>query len=295
MALSPTFQSILYQARTREPEAISYLCLTYHPAISRYVSRHVPFQAAEDITQDIFLRMVTDIHMLRANNEAEFRAWLFAITYTAIAAYHRQTEKIRVVPLETASNLSSPDDPTQPLLEAERITAVTGAISMLTTKHRKIVIGRAHNVPYKTIALHTGMKETTVRSAHHRALLWMRDKLAVQIVVIIVVCSIMIGAFLYKASVAQPGDSLYPVKQMLSGSPEDKPSPRHRPVAMPTIAPTPTVQPTASPTPTPTTIKATPTTGPSRDVLDAVATALPLQDQKPVACVLGTCLKSPLP
>ena len=142
MAPMPPFQNILSQAKRNEPEALTYLYFTYQPIVSRYVSRHVPLHIADDITSDIFLKMVTDIPYMRANEETAFRAWLFAIMYTAIAAYHRGPGRVHIVPLETASNISSPDDPTQPILQAEKITALTGAISMLTTKHRKVVIGR---------------------------------------------------------------------------------------------------------------------------------------------------------
>src|SRR5882672_10196426 len=139
-----SFGSILCQAKRREPDALDRLSLVYYPIIFQYVSRRVPSYIAGDITSDVFLEMVTDIDTLVARDEATFKAWLFAIAHIRVVGYYRARDRdsVRIVPLEAASGISSPDDPTQPILQAEKIVALTSAVSMLTTKRRKIVIAR---------------------------------------------------------------------------------------------------------------------------------------------------------
>ncbi len=310
MALTPTFQSILAQAKRSEPEALKCIYITYHPIISRYVSRYAHPQVVEDITSDVFLEMLNAIHTLQANDEAAFRAWLFWIACTAIAAYHRRAdrEKVRVVPLEIASNISSPDDPTMPLLQAEKLTALTGAISMLTTKRRKIVIGRVvQDQPARALAQQIGKSEASIYKIQSRALQDLRKNKALRRetmhFIIVFLVSITVISVCVAIGRAQPGSPFYPVKQLITGTDDtgSDNSSRHNIPRRPTVEATATATvaptPTPSPTPSPTAKKApraTPT--PSDGLLDAASTALPLSSAStPVACVMGTCLGNPLP
>jgi RNA polymerase sigma factor (sigma-70 family) len=300
---------MLAQAKRREPEALAYLYFIYRDDISRYVYHHVPIDAVDDVVQDVFLKMVRDIHTVHAEDKTDFKAWLNTIVWITIAAYYRKlhyrpyhgadTETVKIVPLEEAYDVIAPDDPTQPLLEAERVATIRSTIEMLTTKQRAIVNGRMGGQGYKAIAQQTGIKEPTARKKHHRALRWMKDELSVLILIAIIVCGAMIATFLYSTSRARPGDSLYPIKQMFTGSPDSEPTPHYRPIAIPTIAPTPTAQPSPTPLPSPTATSRSPmpthTTGAKNGILGVVATALPVTSDSgtPVTCVLDACVSLP--
>src|SRR5437899_3481629 len=86
---------VLDHARNGEGEAISTLYHQFLPGVFGYiVSRTANRTIAEDLTSEVFLKMVEGIRRMKAQNEASFAAWLFQITRTTIADYYRKREKL---------------------------------------------------------------------------------------------------------------------------------------------------------------------------------------------------------
>src|SRR6266851_5562176 len=95
----------LDRVRRGEPEALSALYRQLLPGVFGYIAARVPDRAtAEDLTSEVFLKMVEGISRLRASDEAGFAAWILQIARVTVATYYRKSEKqLTCIPLEPTS------------------------------------------------------------------------------------------------------------------------------------------------------------------------------------------------
>src|ERR1700730_4251126 len=102
---SSTFTRLLDAARRGESEALSTLYREFLPGVFGYMATRVPDRAtAEDLTSEVFLKMVEGISQLRTSDEAGFAAWLLQIARISVAGFYRKREKQPVhVSLEAPS------------------------------------------------------------------------------------------------------------------------------------------------------------------------------------------------
>src|SRR2546430_10053301 len=92
------FKGQLDRARRGEPEALSVLYRQLLPGVFGYIAARVPDRAtAEDLTSDVFLKMVEGISQVRATDEAGFAAWLLQIARFTVAGYYRKREHLPVL------------------------------------------------------------------------------------------------------------------------------------------------------------------------------------------------------
>src|SRR5438876_5445333 len=84
----------LDRARRGESEALSMLYRQFLSGVFGYIAARVPDRTtAEDLTSEVFLKVVEGVGRLRAEDEASFAAWLFQIARMTVAGYYRQREK----------------------------------------------------------------------------------------------------------------------------------------------------------------------------------------------------------
>src|SRR3989442_9850816 len=89
---------LLDDARRGETEALSMLYRQFLPGVFGYIAARVPDRAtAEDLTSEVFLKMVEGISQLRATDEAGFAAWLLQIARFTVAGYYRKREHLPVL------------------------------------------------------------------------------------------------------------------------------------------------------------------------------------------------------
>ena len=87
----PVFRRQLDGARNGESEALSTLYRQFLPGIFGYIATRVADRAtAEDLTSEVFLKMVEGIGRLRASDEPGFAAWLLQIARLTVADYYRK-------------------------------------------------------------------------------------------------------------------------------------------------------------------------------------------------------------
>src|SRR5215471_11918270 len=88
------FHQLLDCARQGDSEALSMLYRQFISGVFGYIAARVPDQTtAEDLTSEVFLKVVEGIGRLRAEDEAGFAAWLFQIARITVAGYYRKREK----------------------------------------------------------------------------------------------------------------------------------------------------------------------------------------------------------
>src|SRR5215472_27036 len=90
----PAFEHTLAQAKKGEAEGITALYRHFLPGVFGYIAVRVPDRSlAEDLTSEVFLKMVEGIEKVRTHEEAGIAAWLFQVARFTIAGHYRQQEK----------------------------------------------------------------------------------------------------------------------------------------------------------------------------------------------------------
>src|SRR5438874_9345374 len=151
-------EQLLDRARNGQSEALSTLYHHFLPGVFGYIaSRTADRSTAEDLTSEVFLKMVEGIHQVKANNEAGFAAWLLQVARITVADYYRKREKQpTLVSLEATlweddgmsdkSDVIAASDPTSDPVQwseaHEQWSTVVGAINLLTEEQRQVLISR---------------------------------------------------------------------------------------------------------------------------------------------------------
>jgi len=171
------------EAARRRPDAFESLYRKYVAQIyslALYETRDA--HAAEDITEQVFLRALTALPRFREQGEgpeSSFRVWLFAIARNIIANERRFRRRHPEAPIEAALNLRAADDPaaaTETHLEAQR---AWDAVMRLPEERRQAVTLRFVNeLSAREIGQIMGKSEGAVRVLIHRSLASVRDSLA---------------------------------------------------------------------------------------------------------------------
>ncbi len=99
----PAFDRSLDAVRRGESEALGLLDRPFLAGVFGYMAARMPDRATtEDLTSEVFLKMVEGIGQLRASDEAVFVAWLLQIAQMTVAGYSCTDEKQPpIVPLDS--------------------------------------------------------------------------------------------------------------------------------------------------------------------------------------------------
>jgi RNA polymerase sigma-70 factor, ECF subfamily len=173
-------------ARRGESEALSILYRQFLPGVFGYIATRVPDRAtAEDLTSEVFLKMVEGIGQLRTNNEAGFAAWLLQIARLTVAGYYRKYEGLpTLVSLEPGDredgglgngeallSIYSGMDPAQIVEARDEWNTVVDAINTLTEEQRQVLVGRLIlGYDVATLARLIGKKANAVKALQFLAL-----------------------------------------------------------------------------------------------------------------------------
>jgi len=176
----------LDQARRGESEALSVLYRQFLPGVFGYIASRVPDRAtAEDLTSEVFLKMVEGIGQLRARDEAGFAAWLLQIARLTVAGYYRKREHLpTLVSFEPEDweeealgngkalvSMYLGMDPAEIVETQDEWNTVVGAINALTEEQRQVLIGRLIlGYDVATVARMIGKKANAVKALQFRGL-----------------------------------------------------------------------------------------------------------------------------
>ena len=123
--------------------AVGELYDRHHLRIFRYIWMHVrDQQLAEDLTGEVFVRMVTGLSGYRQRG-VPFQAWLYRIAHNLTTDHHRRANLHEMVPLEHATELSDPlHDP--PAIAEQHLGAqqVQRALDTLDPLQREVIVLR---------------------------------------------------------------------------------------------------------------------------------------------------------
>jgi RNA polymerase sigma-70 factor, ECF subfamily len=171
--LSPDEEHALIAQLKDTPDAIRRLYRHYFPRVYAYVAYRVSSrQDAEDLTSEIFLKVVESIDRFEYRGTGTFAAWVFRIAHNTVKQFYRVDEKWDITMLDALPDLPSADLlPDEALSRKERFARLKAIIATLAPRRREIVTLRFFGgLRNQDIASILGLDERTVASHLCRAL-----------------------------------------------------------------------------------------------------------------------------
>lgn len=189
-AYSLAFAESLERAKRGDPEALSAIYRQFLPRVFGAIAAHVADRAtAEDLTSEVFLKMVESMSQVRSSTEAGFAAWIFQIARLTIASYYRKRQR---QPLLLSMDVSlweqgerdlllgnpSAADPAHLAETRDEWSAVVQAIRALTEEQRQVLVARLiFGYDIATVARMVRKNANAVKALEFRALRSLRSKL----------------------------------------------------------------------------------------------------------------------
>ncbi len=167
---------LVIQARS-DRAAFVQLYRRHYDMIFRYCTHRLFNRAAaEDVTSEVFLKMVESFHRFRGT-EAQFRNWLYRIATNAVNHHfrrmNRHNSQLRAAREQTNSGVVDNEE------SSERLALLKEAMLSLKPRYQTIITLRFfENLKLTEIAEVLGSNPGTIRSQLARALAKLRKKIA---------------------------------------------------------------------------------------------------------------------
>ena len=169
---------LINRAQQGDIDVISALYEHYHLSVFRYLYYRVgDRQTAEDLTSEVFLRMLRFIGGFHPPSST-FQSWLFQIARNLATDHFRKTGKQNYVPLE--ENLTMPHEDLDTTVD-RRLTneGLRQALTKLTDDQRDVVVLRfVAGMPITEVAQALNKSEDAIKGLQYRALIALRGILA---------------------------------------------------------------------------------------------------------------------
>jgi RNA polymerase sigma-70 factor (ECF subfamily) len=162
-------ERLIRKAQSGDENAIASLYQAYAQMIYRYIAYRVPAPDAEDLTGEVFVRMVEGLPAYRIT-EVPFEAWLYRIAAARVADYYRYHKRRIEVELDDQTPETEPM-PEEQLLEQQEVEVLREAIQQLTPEQQSILIWRfVERKSHEEVAELLNRSVTNVKTIQHRAL-----------------------------------------------------------------------------------------------------------------------------
>lgn len=167
---------LVEQAQAGRSEAVSTLYRRHQPAIFRYVlSKIYQQEQAQDITSEIFLRMVTALPQYEVT-AVPFTVWLFRIAHNSTITYRKKEYAKQLVPITQTELASRPEE--NPAAAVERnleVERLRQGLQQIDEAQRDVLILRfLVGMPLKEVAQTLDKTVGAVKTLQHRGTLALR-------------------------------------------------------------------------------------------------------------------------
>lgn len=159
---SKLVQEAVAHAKAGDPEGLHFLYLRYGTDVTRYVNSVVhDLHEAEDITQNVFAKLITTI-VKYEQREVPFTAWILRVARNAALDHMRARRAIPTEDVRVADN-------GQGQISVDRSRALREALKTLPEDQREVLVLR-HIVGMSPveIAAKLDKSESSVHGLHHR-------------------------------------------------------------------------------------------------------------------------------
>jgi RNA polymerase sigma-70 factor, ECF subfamily len=165
-------------AKRGDGDAFRYLYVRFADDVYRYVRRVVHDRhEAEDVTQQVFAKLMTRIDKYEQRQDVPFSAWILRVARNVALDHLRQ---LRAVPTEDVYAAGPTGDPThtEDALRGDRSLALRDALASLPADQKRVLVLRhVVGLAPPEIARRLGRSEGAVNGLHHRARAAMRSAL----------------------------------------------------------------------------------------------------------------------
>jgi RNA polymerase sigma-70 factor (ECF subfamily) len=164
-------EELVSRIKAGDTESFNTLVKAYFPKTYRKVKRLVPAEDAEDVTQDIFLNLVSSI----ANFEGKsaFATWFNSIVVNRVADYHRRMFRYK-------SRFISEEEITryEPSQAANLDVEMEDLLMKLPKAYSEVLLLKfCHNFSFNEIALALGLTYEATRSRYRRGVICAAKKM----------------------------------------------------------------------------------------------------------------------
>jgi RNA polymerase sigma-70 factor (ECF subfamily) len=164
-----------------DEKALEILIKRYLKSIYSFAFRFVGNgQEAEDITQEVFIKMWRNLKKFKKNGR--FKNWLFTIAKNACFDFLREKKKISILSLEDYFYLVDSKNLPKEIFEKESLKEkIQKLLERLSFKTKEVLnLYYAGGLTFREIAEISGESINTVKSRHKRALAKLREILKVE-------------------------------------------------------------------------------------------------------------------
>ena len=165
---------LVREAKRGDAEALSGLCTLLYPRVLKYMRYRVDAVSADDLTADVFLRVLRHIR----SQKGLFAAWVFKIAANVVTD-HARAKTARKESLLNGEGVQAVRATHPPSEDSDRRIDMQDAITQLTDEQRefisyKFVLGFTNS----EIAEVTGRRPGAVRALQFRAVRALREILS---------------------------------------------------------------------------------------------------------------------
>jgi len=170
---------LVTRAQQGDLEAIGQLYDQHHVSLLKYTwSRVADRETAEDLTGEVFLRMVRGLPRYRPT-KTPFRAWLYRIAHNLVIDHYRSEGDQESVPLEIAEVTRGEGDPAEALDQALEMEHLHGVLANIKPVHHDVVVLRfLIGLSIRETAKVLGRSQASVKAMQHRGLIELREALS---------------------------------------------------------------------------------------------------------------------
>jgi RNA polymerase sigma-70 factor (ECF subfamily) len=166
----PQLPNLIAKAQAGDPGAFGELYTRYAGAILRFLYvRTREQELAQDLTQEVFVRVIKGIGSFEYRGEKSFLGWLYTIAGNVLIGQARRKRAIST-PLDDNIEVVDPRGQEAVLSVFDRVSLMH-AISQLTDDQQQVLTLRYFSdMTNQEIASATGKTEGAVKALQHRAL-----------------------------------------------------------------------------------------------------------------------------
>lgn len=166
----PELPRIIARAQAGDPAAFGDLYTRYAGIILRYLYLRTREQeGAQDLTQEVFVRVIKGIGGFEYRGEKSFLGWMYTIAGNVLIGQARRKRAVST-PLDDSVEIADPRGQEAVLSVYDRVS-LQHAMSQLTGDQQQVLTLRYFaDMTNQEIAASTGKTEGAVKALQHRAL-----------------------------------------------------------------------------------------------------------------------------
>lgn len=170
-----TDEALMREARDGDVGTLGLLFERHHLALFDFLSRMTGDRgAAEDMVQDVFMRMLK--YRATFRDDGRFETWMFRIARNARADYFRRRAAVHQVSDDGLDAASDAPGPARLLEQGQETRLLRRALLLLREDRRElIVLTRYRGMSHDAIGEMLGVEAGTVKVRIHRAMKELRQ------------------------------------------------------------------------------------------------------------------------